>query len=332
MVQREEVMKILFVNSGRPRAFVSIQSSIIDTLITKFKCKVRSISPQQFMTGNIEDAFLPDIILVFYGIFVQPKKILDVMRKGFKTVLWATEDPYQFDIYYDKTRMAYDYVFTNDLATIPYYNRENIYYLPACTDEKIYKPQQVNLKYKSDICIIGQGFPRRIRILNSLEPLLLKYKAKIIGQWDIWNEKLSPALKKLVTNYITDPCEVARYYNGAKININIHREWEDQSIPYNQNSRNIKAASLNSRTFDISACAAFQIVDNSREEVSDFFKPDKQIVTFDIDNCSDLVNKILFYLHNKKLRDEIRHNAYKQTVQNYTYRNIIRYMLDIINR
>jgi spore maturation protein CgeB len=324
-------MKILFVNSGRPRAFIGIQSSIINTLTKDFKYRVLEISPKQFMTGNIEDTFLPDIILVFYGIFVSAEKVLDAARKGFKTILWTTEDPYQFDIYYQNTRKAYDYVFTNDLSTIPYYEKDKVFYIPACTDSKIYRPQKVKLKYKSDICIIGQGFPRRIKILNSIEKVLTRFNVKIIGKWDGWGEVLSPRLKRFVSSYVANPYEVAKYYNGAKININIHREWEDQAIPYNHNSRNIKASSLNPRTFDISACGGFQIVDNSREELSNFFEPDKQIVAFDINDYKELGDKILFYLKNKKKRDEIRYSGYEQTVKNHTYIKRIKYLLDIVN-
>jgi spore maturation protein CgeB len=65
--------------------------------------------------------------------------------------------------------------------------------------------------------------------------------------------------------------ELAKFYNGAKISLNIHRTskgvWDDRL----QHIEGNEAWSLGPRAFEIAACGGFQISDDTRGELFEVF-------------------------------------------------------------
>ncbi|MFD2879981.1 hypothetical protein ACFTAO_34770 [Paenibacillus rhizoplanae] len=59
-------------------------------------------------------------------------------------------------------------------------------------------------------------------------------------------------------NTWVQPETAAKFYNGAKIVLNIHRPSAEK---YNRNQSGIIATSINNRTFDAASCEAFQLTD-----------------------------------------------------------------------
>ncbi|EIJ79768.1 glycosyltransferase [Bacillus methanolicus] len=70
----------------------------------------------------------------------------------------------------------------------------------------------------------------------------------------------------------------------------------------NFNSQNVNAFSVKLRTFEISACGAFQLTD-VREGLRSFYTPGVDIATFDSPN--DLFEKIDYYLTHEVERSAI---------------------------
>ena len=137
--------------------------------------------------------------------------------------------------------------------------------------------------------------------------------SKLIGRWQRWGE-LHPDLQKFVLPVENDFYEVQKYFNGAKINLNIHRDPVD---PPSGNSRKVKATSPNDRTFALAGCGAFQIVDATRPDLFDCFTENKEIVVFS--SPRDLARKIEYYLANPKLRQKIGKAAQKRAYREHTF-------------
>ena len=114
-------------------------------------------------------------------------------------------------------------------------------------------------------------------VFNQLAPYLATKRIIISG---IWWERLKQyrlLAPQIQLNTWMPPDQTATFYNGAKIVINMHRAYDDQS--YNYNSRRISGASPNPRTFEISGCGAFQLTD-IRDDLVNFYTPDYDIVTY----------------------------------------------------
>lgn len=307
-------MKILLVNSGIKGFPEGYMRGIINSLQNEFKEHVTEIWPQN-LSPEVIDQYVPDLVFVFHGTYAKKDVIRYARKQGAITIIWIVEDPYEIDGHTSDFLDCYDYIFNTEIEAIPYYNRSNVFYLPWCNDCSLYRPMQVDKKYQSDLCLIGMGFKNRIEILNQIENTLKPLNVKLIGDWNTWGAKLKPTLQRFVLPVINDPIEVAKYYNGAKINLNIHRDPFDQDL--NINSRKIPASSLNNRTFNIAGVAGFQIVDNTRKELEKFFVPEKEIVTFN--DTHDLAQKINYYLQTSDLRKKIGLNAYHRTIRNHSF-------------
>jgi spore maturation protein CgeB len=129
--------------------------------------------------------------------------------------------------------------------------------------------------------------------------------------------------KSIIINQLTPPDEIVKYYNGAKININIHRSSNDTSAVFN--SRNIPAETPNNRTFDIAACNSFQLCE-LRNNLKEFYTIDTEIKTFN--NIIDLKEKIEFYLSRETERKIIAKRANIRTLKEHTFLNRVK---EIIN-
>lgn len=324
-------MKVLFIEAGkrnfyRPELFKPYTYYIAGTLKKDFGLQVTAVMPEKLYKYVI-DRERPNLMLAIHGINVNPEIVRYARSRGVKTALWITEDPYEIDRNRQWAKL-YDYIFTNELNAVKEYRGGRVYYMPFCTSPEVFKPvPDVEPKYRSDICFIGMGFPNRIDILNRIADFLANYNVKLVGNWTRWGGKLDPRLGKFVISGIVDPGEAVKYYNGARINLNIHRDYSDKKLPENLNSKNIRANSPNIRFFEICGCGKLQIVDNTRD-ISSYYIPGKEIVVYS--DANDLRNKLRYYLDNPQEAEAIGKNARIKTLRCHTYKHRLGKMLNII--
>jgi spore maturation protein CgeB len=187
-----------------------------------------------------------------------------------------------------------------------------------------YRPVNVPPKYRSDICFVGSAFPVRLHFFDQMTPFLLKKRFIIIGQW--WERlKNFDHLKHRIHNDPIPPSEVVKYYNGAKIVLNIHRTQNDRR----DNHRNLPAYSPNNRTFEIAACRSFQLL-SCRRDLPKFYAPGQEMVCFQ--NLKDLKRKINYYLAHEDEREQIAVKAYRRTLKDHTYRVRLRYLIHLLEK
>ncbi|HEY8344471.1 MAG TPA: glycosyltransferase [Bacillota bacterium] len=318
-------MKVLFINSGIPGFSYRYAFDIHQTLSKDFNCTVHHFDPQ-FVSKKTICQLKPDLILVVHGTLTPPALIRYAGAHGIKTVLWLVEDPYEIDDHH-RIIEAYDYVFTNEKEAVGAYHPASacvVSYLPWCCNPYVHKDFEVPAKYHSDLCFVGMGFPNRVRILNAIAPAIKDLNVKLIGDWETWGS-LHPTLKDCVLPVVDDFLEVIKYYNGAKINLNIHR---DPADPPSGNRKRIGAASPNDRVFALAGCGAFQLVDHTRPEVENCFQVGREIITFT--DPEDLAEKIHEYLGNDRLRRSIGRAAAKRARREHTYKHRLAHIFRVV--
>lgn len=317
-------MKIFYIPSGAGFFHDPIDEAIIQTLK---ELNIETHIYNLVQTPDVDylsilDNIKPDLVLTFYGARLQREIMENIHNAGYKTAIWLVDDPYEID---NTVTFAiyFDYVFTIEENCIPIYKNagvKNVHWLPLGTLPSRFKPMNVESKYHSDICIVGTAFNNRLEIVDTLADYLLSKNTKIIGRW--WeNLNNYQKLSSIIINQLIPPEEIVKYYNGAKININIHRIFNI----FNQ--RNIPAQTPNNRTFDIAACSAFQLIDY-REKLDQFYTPNEEIIIFQ--NAADLMRKIEYYLTNETERKKIAQLAAEKTLKKHTFRHKIKKLINII--
>ncbi|CAM4332502.1 CgeB family protein [Paenibacillus tarimensis] len=275
-------------------------------------------------------AMQPDLMLVLNGLHVFPEDHLeqvdDIRSMGIKTAIWFADDPYVTE-YTASIAPRYDVVFTHELSTVPFYRDlgcDRVHYLPFAAYPGIFKPLAVGPEYWSDVCFIGQGFWNRIRMFDEIADELSGRRVFIAGGlWERLNHfsRLAPSIR---SGWLPVEDSV-RFYNGAKIVINLHRTAEPGKD--NRNTYGLPGRSINPRTFEINACGAFQLTDK-REDLSTYFKPGREIETFS--SAAELTAKIRYYLQHEEQRSRIAVRGLLRTLRDHNYANRLDRLLSLI--
>jgi spore maturation protein CgeB len=130
----------------------------------------------------------------------------------------------------------------------------------------------------------------------------------------------------LVSHFVNDGWievpETAKYYNGAKIVINLHRTTEAGKD--NLNGINWQAESINPRTFEMAACASLQLTD-VRQELPEYYDIGSEIAVFR--DANDLVKQLEHYLSRDEERQWVAARGYRRTRRDHTFNNRIRRLL-----
>lgn len=318
-------MKILFINSGASGFHQRYALDIYATLLDSFNAVVRHINPSELSYSLIRE-FRPDLLLVVHGTRTPLRMIRHAREVGAITVLWLVEDPYEIDHHRGSMVKTYDYVFTNERLAVKEYLHPRASYLPWCCNPLLHKQEKVSSFYQSDLCFVGMGFPNRVKTLNAIAPFLKKYRVRLVGEWGRWSEP-HPDLKKFILPVAHDLRRVLKYYNGARINLNIHRDPID---PPSGNSRGVQATSPNDRAFILAGCGALQMVDNTRPDLWSCFKEGEEVIGFS--DPDDLARKIEFYLKRPAVCEKIGKAAQIRAYQEHTYKHRLAEIFRLINR
>lgn len=253
------------------------------------------------LTDEVYDEFKPDVILTIHGRWVPFDRIAAAQKRGIATVLWSIEEPYELDFLLQPGIACYDLLYTNDRLSAEYLagaaGRPDARYLPWCCSRQHHvTPASIPPRLRSDVCLVGVGFGRRIELLNAIAPVLSRLDCKLVGLGDGHplnrsRLRLDPRLRRFQRQAVLDHRLLPYLYAGAKINLNIHRDPLVEAIG---NSRRVAASSPNDRTFAIAGCGGFQLVDASRPDLGDLFLIGRELDTFA--DAGELAKKIHHYL------------------------------------
>ncbi|OXM17110.1 CgeB family protein [Paenibacillus herberti] len=314
-------LRILYV----PQGFYAIDQGVMDALQQHAEV-VYSCDPAGMQQQAAE--LRPDLVLVMNGLHVFPAnhipQITAIREMGIRTAIWFADDPY-FTRETSQLVTHYDHIFTHELETIPLYRQlgaANVHYLPLGANPAMFQAKPVGLEYRSDVCFVGQGFWNRIDILNEVLPALEGRRVVIAG--DLWERlrsfnRYSPWIRR---GYMPVE-ETVNFYNGAKIVLNIHRT----TIPGqdNHNDAGLRGASINPRTYEISACGTLQMTD-MRDDLVRYYTPGRDLATFR--TASQLISKIRYYLNHEDERRAIAIRGMLRTLREHTFTARVGSLLD----
>lgn len=313
-------MKLFYITSGYRRPIDILDNALIKALISAGYDTTFFLTNRRPLTELIPAIrdHAPDLVITLCG----PKSHLpitivhQIRSLGFHTAVWFVDDPYAIDNALE-VAVAYDTIFTIDSGCIPYYKAhgcKEVFHLPLGTDLDIFKPYPVHPSYSTDVCFIGTGYKNRLDTMQEmLHYLPPSTRVHLIGHfWEHvdWSRGVRPQLRSKWINFTETP----RYFNGAKIVLNLHRSEDDRYL--DKNRTGAPAHSINNRTFDISACQAFQLIDY-RADLSTYYEPDKEIVSFQ--SPKEGAELIMHYLNQQEEREAIAARAIARTQKEHTF-------------
>jgi spore maturation protein CgeB len=204
-----------------------------------------------------------DIALVVTGITLHKTYYECMKRLGVPIAVALTESPYSNDwqkAFVDAVKP--DVVFVNDKASTELLGGT---YLPHSYNPSVHHQMTVGDEYKSDVCFVGTLYPERRELLSGVNWEGIKFVG-LGGEMEMHNGQVTMATKGRISNE-----EAVRYYNGAKIVLNLQRTVKGA---YEKDLEHIgvdEAYSIGPRAYEVAACGAFQIAQDGRPEYAQVF-------------------------------------------------------------
>jgi len=257
----------------------------------------------------------PDVLFIVKGDYIFPESLARIKKEySCPVVGYVWDEPfYKPESNQDDYRKynlkkgipLYDYIFTFDtfyIDEIVCEGAKKVQYLPLATSPIRYREvaitEQERRQYDYDVCFIGMPAENRVEIFENLS----EYRLGVFG--DYWPEY-----------FIRRGLKIPSYYRGKAAGETVNKIYLSSRIALNINQAQSKEG-LNTRTFDIPACGAFEIVDY-KKNVETHFKTDEEIVTFS--TIAELKSKVDFYLKNDELRRSISARGRERVLNEHTW-------------
>lgn len=208
---------------------------------------------------------------------------------------------------------TYDHIFAFDQHYVDEIKKEgvsHISYLPLATDENVYKSvpltEDEKKKYGYEIAFVGMPFANRIEVFNELKD----FNAGVFGDfWDMHSDKLKG-------DYFKGPAageRVLKIYSAAKIVMNINHPHSIYGV--------------NTRTFDIPSCGAFEIMDY-KQGIEDLFDVGNEIVCYH--DVKELKALVKYYLDHPDRRNGIAEKGCLKARKQHTWTRRVEKVVDVL--
>lgn len=274
--------------------------------------------------------------VVFIGGLNIPRYILESLYH-IKSIVISTEDPHTCSPLIDNLDVI-DYYFSNERSIGLSKEFNNTYYSPTAGDSRCcgkIPRDQLEDKYISDVLFLGAMYPNRVKILEKAIPFIKEnnINLKLCGHM-MYMPKDTPLWEYVDRSETIKHEDTVKYYNGAKIVLNMFRdiEWNprtnDEHNPHNKNG--YKAESMNPRCYEVPLCQTLLMTDDSRKEVRDVFRDD-EVATFK--DGEDLAQALEYYLTGpgKDLREKMALKAFLKVSTQHTYTHRLKKILATID-
>lgn len=305
-------MKVLYIRSGYKGIYTYFDRWIEEGFL---QSSVRFFSVSELQEDSIRSirAFKPDISLMMAGDRIPSEWLQWLRTEQIPVYLWLTEDPFYFDVSKTIAPLA-DAVLTIEQNALDAYRQmglQHVYYVPIPVNQRLFTKQAADASLHTNLLLIGYPYPNRVELVKAAAKL--PYTLRIIGKG--WRRHLPKKIARqqnvLIMDEWIEPEHAALHYNSADVVLNPHRSYR---FALNQNRSGIRNISLNTRSFDIAACQAFQLTDLCPAP------PFSSFVSYS--GLADFAEKIHFYMTNPREREQIAALNYQETVPAYTYDRI----------
>jgi len=166
------------------------------------------------------------------------------------------------------------------------------------------------LRYARPISFVGSRYPYRERLIKEL----LEFPVKLWGAG--WSRAESPEIRAAVAGGPVWGRTKLAVYCGAMLSLNHHHPLND-------------IVGVNTRTFELAAAGACQVVD-LKEELPALFKPGEEILAYR--DLEELKHYLTYYLAHLDEARAIGENARKRALKEHTLRHRIEEMVDVVEQ
>lgn len=242
--------------------------------------------------------FVPDLVLVITGMGWHRRAYRAVHMLGIPMATILTESPYMDEMQSRMGKLSrVGLLFVNDKVSVERVAEMSgvpTVYLPHSFNPDRHHSVVTGSDYWTDVFFWGTLWPERMELLDAVD--FTRYNAKIGGA------KMSEERSDMLIGEVIDNENMARYYSGTKIAINHNRRDKHNGGLIDE------AYSLGPRAYEISACGAFQLCDDTRPELFEVFGDSVATYT----DASDLQRQLDYYLEYHEERQAKANEAWKR--------------------
>lgn len=269
----------------------------------------------------------PDLIFIIKGDHLFPETLKKIKNQTpCPIIIYIWDDPFYSyaglfaDDFrksnFEKGMYLYDFIFVYDTYYVEQIKKRgitNVGYLPLAADPNRYRKliisEEDSKKFGYDICFVGCPFPNRVEIFEKLK----HYNLGVFG--DGWSKYYYQKGQRAPSYYRGKATgeKVLKIYLSSKIVLNIHDPEAREG--------------LNTRTFDILACGASELVDY-KKYLGMHFKIGEEIVTFK--DSKELLQSVNYYLQNEGSLREISNRGRQRVLNEHTWIHRVKSVMDTI--
>lgn len=303
-------MPIVCVASSFPEN-QNLNVSIVEHLVEGFCEVLGEECVHRLAFGSVADSVrkLRPNLVILVGSALSPKSDFGSVARAVRSVgacfaYWTVEDPYEFDFNYKFADVA-DVVFTNDLWSLNFYQRDHVYHLPTAASPKQARSLENFEQRPLDIFFCGVAFAIRRRLISDAMTVLENHKSLIIG--DLWPDYGGTIVsnRRLTSHRLVD------HYAASKCVLNIGRDYylaNDQ--------RGLQAVTPGPRTFEAAMTGCVQLYYQPSSAFRHYYASD-EIISFH--TVSELEERLDWLLTKPEEAIKIASKAQKRTLHDHTY-------------
>ncbi|MFQ6672850.1 MAG: glycosyltransferase, partial [Candidatus Tectimicrobiota bacterium] len=238
---------------------------------------------------------------------------------GARLVNWGLYGPTGIAESAERAR-HYDLFCTTSRVALAEHRRlgvEPAIYLPFGAEADRFRPVELTAaeraRLRCEVGFVGIWYEERQRLFEALSDVDLA----IYGPR--WRHKRipSPALVPYVRGPGLYGDDVARFYQAAAINLNVHA-WHG-----------LAASGMNMRCFDVPACGGFLLTDGV-EELGEVFTPGREVEVYG--DAEELADKVRYYLAHEAARSAIASRGRAVITAAHTYRHRMAELLEAVEK
>jgi spore maturation protein CgeB len=258
----------------------------------------------------------PDLVLVIKGGPVTPGLIRRVKaRTDTRFVNFFPDNPLWMIPF--ECIEAYDLFFTKEryaLRQLEQAGLRNLHYLPMYCVPDMHHPVELTAdergRFASAVSFVGSCYPYRERFVSELSG----YPLRLWGAG--WDRTDSPTVRAMVAGGPVWGRAKLAVYSGSTLSLNQHHPMND-------------IVGVNTRTFELAASGACQVVD-LKEELAPLFTPREEVVAYR--DLAELGRQLDYYLAHPDEARDIGQRALKRALREHTLRHRIEEMLDVVQK
>jgi len=278
-----------------------------------YKNRSTKAAYQRWILGRLEQACVawqPQIVLVIKGGPITPGAIRRIRARTHARFLNFFPDNPLWMIPFACIE-AYDLFFTKEryaIRSLQQVGLSNLYYLPMYCVPSVHYPvsptPEEGARFGSPLSFVGNRYPYRERFVRALDT----YPLRVWGAG--WRDAEDPAVRAVAGPPVFGRDKLC-VYSACTLSLNHHHPMND-------------IVGVNTRTFELAAAGACQVVD-LKEDLSTLFKPGEEILAYrDLPELRRLLDR---YLAHPDEARAIGENARRRALAEHTLRHRVEEIL-----